>query len=288
MSSRRILILVLAIALAGVASYATYTYLGAADDRANEGTALVDVFLINQDIVKGTTGELAEASISKHQIPEEFYPSANAITDLNSIRDLVAVADLKAGNFLLQGLFVDPTIVQTTFSERLAEQDGLQAISISVDQIKGVAGLIAPLDYVNIIVEVPYDELGYDPENLVGTGLPSSSIAGSTDSGGGSTPEAAPGEPPAFAVYLMQKVQVLAVGQSTAPAAGEATPDGATAAGDSGLLTFAVNADQALKIAYAQNNLGGMYLTLLPNDYEVQAILPAGPRSLLDQQYVYY
>ncbi len=288
MSSRRILILVLAIALAGVASYATYTYLGAADDRANEGTELVTVFRIDKDIVKGTTGDQAATSISEHQIPEEFHPGGNAIGNLVAIRDLVAVADLKAGNLLLQGLFVDPTIVQTTFSERLAEQDGLQAITVSVDQIKGVAGLIAPLDYVNIIVEVPYDELGYDPENLLGTGLPSSSVVSADDSGGGSTPESAPSEPPSFAVYLMQKVQVLAVGQSTAPAAGEATPDGATAAGDSGLLTFAVNADQALKIAYAQNNLGGMYLTLLPNDYEVQAILPAGPRSLLDQLYVYY
>jgi pilus assembly protein CpaB len=282
-SSRRILILVLAIALAGVAAYATYTYLGAADERANQGTELVEVSVIDQDVLKGTTGEAAAAVIVRKQIPAEFDPGQNAIKDLNAIRDLVAVADLKAGTLLLQGLFVDPTVVQTTFSERLAEQDGLQAITVSVDQVKGVAGLIAPLDYVNLIVEVPYDELGYDPEALVGTGLPT--LAGDTDAAEAAV---APTEPPSYQVYLLQKIQVLAVGQSTAPAAGEATPDGATSAGDSGLITFAVTAEQALKIAYAQSALGGMYLTLLPEDYEVQSVIPAGPRNLLDGQYVYY
>src|ERR671934_243782 len=72
----------------------------------------------------------------------------------------VALADFKAGALLQQGMFVDPTVAQTSFADRLEAEKGKHAISISVDQVHGVGGFITPGDYVNLIVEVKPVALG--------------------------------------------------------------------------------------------------------------------------------
>ncbi len=158
MSSRRILILILAVALAGVAAFATYTYLSSADERANQGSALVNVLVLKHDVAKGTKGveAIKNADIGSEQVPERLAPPS-AITDVNSINQLVAITDFKAGALLQQGMFVDPTVAQTSFADRLEAEKGKHAISISVDQVHGVGGFITPGDYVNLIVEVKPD-----------------------------------------------------------------------------------------------------------------------------------
>jgi pilus assembly protein CpaB len=160
-SSRRILILILAIALAGVAAFASYTYLSSADERASQGSTLVEVLVLKRDVAKGTKGVEAINSnaIGKEQVPERLAPPS-AITDVNSIKQLVAITDFKAGALLQQGMFVDPTVAQTSFADRLEAEKGKHAISISVDQIHGVGGFITPGDYVNLIVEVKPVALG--------------------------------------------------------------------------------------------------------------------------------
>src|SRR4051812_32706358 len=50
MSSRRILILFVAIALAGVAAFSTYNYVSSADDRAAADAALVPIWRVERTI----------------------------------------------------------------------------------------------------------------------------------------------------------------------------------------------------------------------------------------------
>jgi Flp pilus assembly protein CpaB len=90
-------------------------------------------------------------------------------------------------------------------------------------------------------------------------------------------------------VYLLQKVKVLAVGQSTIPQAGEASTAQADAAvvENSGLITFAVTPEEALKIARAMD-AGSIYLSLVPDDYQVTPIVPVGVENILDATYVYF
>jgi Flp pilus assembly protein CpaB len=275
-SSRRILILILAIALAGVAAFATYTYLSSADERASQGSTLVEVLVLKRDVAKGSKGVEAinNGAIGKEQVPERLAPPS-AITDVNSIKQLVAITDFKAGALLQQGMFVDPTVAQTSFADRLEAEKGKHAISISVDQVHGVGGFITPGDFVNLIVEVKPVELGEAP-------APADAAT--------ATGEAVPDEEAnTSTVYLLQKVKVLAVGTSTIPQAGEASTAQADAeiAQNSGLMTFAVTPEEALKIARAQDG-GSIYLSLVPDDYQVTPIVPIGVENVLDATYVYF
>jgi pilus assembly protein CpaB len=272
-SSRRILILILAIALAGVAAFATYSYLSSADDRANQGSTLRDVLVLKHDVAKGTKGveAIRNADIGAIQVPERLVPTG-AITDVNSINQLVAITDFKQGALLQQGMFVDPTVAQTSFADRLEAEKGKHAISISVDQVHGVGGFITPGDYVNLIISVPPTALGE-------TAAPAdaATAAATTDA-----------ESANSSVYLLQKVKVLAVGTSVIPQAGEATATAdAAVAQNTGLITFAVSPEEALKIAKAQQG-GSIYLSLVPDDYQVTPIVPINDKNELDPTYVYF
>ena len=100
------------------------------------------------------------------------------------------------------------------------------AITISIDQVRGVAGLLVPGDFVNMMV--------------VGTG------AGEATGGRPPAPRGRRDVFTAPARYLYQKVQILAIGQTrklepgeTAATNADGTPVSSTT---SGLLTFALPA----------------------------------------------
>jgi Flp pilus assembly protein CpaB len=74
--------------------------------------------------------------------------------------------------------------------------------------------------------------------------------------------------------FLFQNVNVLAIGSTPAPQPGETTATTAPAGG--GLITFAVPAIAAAKIAIA----GGIYLTLVPPGNQPVAVPPVNPGNL--------
>lgn len=246
MSSRRTLILVAAIAVGVVAAFFLFNYVNGVEDRANENAERVHVFMVSSEVPRGTFGEEAEAQglIVAAEIPRQFLPST-AVKDLDAIKGKVAVGDLAANSVLVDGQFVDPTIANTGFSQRL-ESSGADrvAITISVDQTRGVAGLVVPGDIVDMIVV--YSRVGGEFEGL---------------------PEEARGE----SQLLYQNLEVLAVGQSAAPDVGAAaaetasTEETAAAAQNSGLVTLSVPRDAALRIALVANTApDSIYLTLAP------------------------
>ena len=99
-SNRRVLILIVAVAVAALTAYATFSYVSAADQRAFDGARLVRVLMVKKDIPKGLPGEKAldEGYIAKDSIPRKFYP-ARAVVDPQSLRGKVALAPLAAGPF---------------------------------------------------------------------------------------------------------------------------------------------------------------------------------------------
>src|SRR3546814_3073826 len=95
----------------------------------------------------------------------------------------------------------------STFSSLLKNNE--VAITISIDQVRGVAGLLVPGDFVNMLVAVS------------GSGAPEGEEGAPT--GGGGDVYSSP------ARYLFQKVQILAVGQTRKLEPGETAatnPDG--------------------------------------------------------------
>lgn len=244
MSSRRTLILIAAIAVGAIAAFALYSWVQGIEDRANEDAERIEVYKVAQDIPKGTPGEqaVADGYVTQSEIPREFLP-ANYTRDLSTIEGKVALNDLSANQVLVEGMFVDPASALITFGERLQENE--VAVTISVDQVRGVAGLLVPGDEVNILITQQAPEVAVEGE------LPSVYA-----------------QP---ARYLYQRVPIIAVGQSAVPQPGE-TVDPAAAQVSSGLITFAVPADAAQRIASVDPS--SIYLSLVPPDYEPVPLPP--------------
>lgn len=144
--------MVAALLAAAIAAFANFAYLSSVQDRAYENAERLKVFVVGKDIPKGLPGEnaLQEEYVKADEIPREFRP-ATAITDPTTIRAKVAITNLSVGQVVVEGMFVDPKIAQVSFSQRIPS--GMVAITVSIDQVRGVAGLLVPGDMVNIMID---------------------------------------------------------------------------------------------------------------------------------------
>ena len=256
MSSRRTLILIAAALVGAIAAYALFTYVGGIEDKANDEAERVKIFKIVQDIPKGTFGDEAvrQGWIEEDVIAKQYRP-ATAITQPSQIEGLVAISDLPANQVVVSQQFVDQALSLSTFSGLLKNNE--VAVTISIDQVRGVAGLLVPGDFVNLLVTTSADAAATTPE------------------GGGAAPTG--GEVYAQpARVLFQKVQILAVGQSRKLEPGETAAtnaDGTPAASvTSGLITFAVPQVAAQQIASVEG--ARYYLTLVAKDYQPAPLAP--------------
>jgi Flp pilus assembly protein CpaB len=119
----------------------------------------------------------------------------------------------------------------------------MEAITISVDDVHGVARLVVPGDKVNMMV----------------------TLEDQTQ-------------------FMLQALEVLAIGNATELQPGEAAPAPTSAAGvaptsASGLITFSVPAQHAAKIALA-SQVGQIYLTLVPPDFTPAPVPPVNRGNL--------
>jgi len=111
----------------------------------------VQVFVVKKDVPKGTAGEqaLSNELVKAGSAPQEFRP-ATALTDINAIRGKVALTNLSAGQIVVDGMFVDPKVAQVTAAQRVPA--GQVAVTVNIDQVHGVAGLLTPGDKVNMMI----------------------------------------------------------------------------------------------------------------------------------------
>jgi Flp pilus assembly protein CpaB len=247
--SKRTLLSVAAVVLAMIAGLATYSYLHGVQNRAYRNATLVNVYRISASISKGTPGSALVSGklVQIGQMPQQFLPS-DAVTDLASIQHEVAAANLAPGQILESDLFVAP--VSTTSSGSSTAQaipKGDVAITVSVDAVHDVAGMVQPGDKVDIFIQ---DSTGAER-------------------------------------FLYQNVDVMAVGTSVAPsgvATAQATsPTTAPHAAGSGLITFAVPPDAAARIVLAANGgaTGSLYLALVPPGNTPSAQAPIAKSNLI-------
>jgi pilus assembly protein CpaB len=145
-------ILIVAVVVALVAAGAIYSYLNSVQDRAYNNAKLVKVFRVEKDINKGLPGEQAidQEYVKSGDIPQKYRPTT-ALTDINAIRGKVALNNLSTGQIVVDGMFVEPRAATVSFAQRIPP--GQVAVTISVDTVRGVAGLIVPGDQVNIMAQ---------------------------------------------------------------------------------------------------------------------------------------
>jgi pilus assembly protein CpaB len=244
-SAGKTIAIVVALLLALGATVAIFLYVQGVEERAFEDAELVEVLVAQGPIEAGTTGEgAAEAGlIGRDSAPRANVPPG-AVTSVDQIEDLIAIDPILTGEIILRERWGTSAEV----SVALDIPEGFEAVAVEVGVPPGVAGYVAAGTQVSLLatIETP------------GSEQPSPGV---TDDD-----EAAPAEeePPSVEVrtqYLLQGIEVLAVGQRQVQAEEQ---EGTVA---SVLMTLAVQPEDAERLVFALEN-GSLYFTLLPEDAE--------------------
>ncbi len=239
MTSKRTVVVAVAVAVGVLASVLSYVFLNNAQQNAYHNAKLVPAYVITKPIPRTLSGADAVSGgyLQKQKVPAEFRPSS-AVTNVSVIRDEAAGSNLPTGEVVVSGMFVSPQSISSVAAQTVPEGD--VAISVSVDQVHGVAGLIQPGDKVDILVDLNGNQ----------------------------------------ETYLFQAVPVLAVGTTLVPAPGTTTAAQTTpATQSSNVITFAVTPAAAARIALANSDgggvTGGIYLAL-----EAAGNTPTAPTTI--------
>jgi len=165
-----IISLISSLVFAGLAIFAINTYIVQQRQNIQEQAkkAIVSiqenqaaVLVAKQDIPKGTT---VNPDMLENAIVPRQYIQPQAVTSLDRIAGMLTVAPISAGE---QITLTKLAFMQQAEGAGLAEATpvGKRAITISIDQVSSVAGMINPGDYVDVIASMPLptrDEKGKD------------------------------------------------------------------------------------------------------------------------------
>jgi Flp pilus assembly protein CpaB len=279
---RRAIVLLVALILAGLAAWAVWNYLQNVENEIIEGQEIVEVYRAGEAIAEGTDGAILLSDfegggelIEQSEDQAEDVPDG-AITTAEQLRDVltsrVAAGPISAGSILTVSQWTSITVDIVPLAEEIPS--GKQAMTISVDNIKGINGFVEPGDQVNMIItiDIPEDLL---PDEL--SGIAEQPVAPVEEG-------AAPAEETVGVVtysrFVLQGLSVLATGRDIrpdedAPETVEVddpeavTPDGQPVEPETGndtIFTLEVTPEQAERIAYAFEN-GSIWLTLVPGDF---------------------
>jgi len=169
--NRKIVALVLAGACALVAGVAVAMYAGRADARAVVGQEPVTVWVATKDIPRGTTlGDARDGMLAQDKVPARAAPS-QAIKALGT-DDLLATADIAAGEILMSGRFSKEKLGPET----LSIPSGHLAVSVQLSDQERVASFVRPGDDVSVFFAPKSGGVAYvllTRVQVLGTGLTS-------------------------------------------------------------------------------------------------------------------
>lgn len=260
MSQRRTVILIAAVVIGVLAAGALFLYVNDIEDRERAEIQQVDVFRVSQDIPRGTPFEVARASIEATTVPAELRP-ATAVNSLDVLIGQVARADIAQGQMLVGNMFAPPSEVPSVLKERIQNETDHVAVSISVDQVRAVAGLIQPGDLVNMLVTFnPRGQQSVDSE--------------------GNPIEGAAADTGQFTAHFFQEVRIIAIGQTVQPGAGDEATGNQAQIG-SGVLTLELPPENAARIVHLLATGGTPYLTLLTDSYEPRPVQVINDANLI-------
>jgi pilus assembly protein CpaB len=257
----RVLTAIAAVVLAAIAGVLVWQYVNDADNRAEGKLKQIDVLVAQRTIQRGTSGKVAlDQGLIKAEKRVKKDVAANALRpgDTTRIESLFASGTIARGREVFAEDFIASGQIENT---ALQVAKGKEAISISVDETHGVAKFIAPGDSINILASVQMKNFEQPPGS--NTVKPSDAK---------------------LTAFMLPGMKVLAVGQTTT--FGTQTAQRTDTNGDgkiddndakpqqqaqqTGLLTLAVTRRQAAQIAQAQFVGATFYLTLNPQDFNLE------------------
>lgn len=147
MNNRRTTLIV-AVVLAIGAGWLTLNYLSSLQRQTNANSAPREVIVAAQDIP-------ARVTITPQMLAHVTRPTSavdpNAIMDPRQAVGALALITIPAGSGITSSMIGHPTDVGLPV--RL--KPGMRAVSVQIDKVKGVSGLVEPGDYVDVIADPP-------------------------------------------------------------------------------------------------------------------------------------
>lgn len=237
----KLVLVVVAIALGGIAAFAAFSYLSGVQRQAEAGSVMTDVLVAVRDIPRGTDANtlLSSGLVETTKVPRRYVPSG-AVSSLRSLTDMVLAVPVTKGEVITTARFQFPSEAGLAFGV----PTGFVAVTVPLDDARGIAGLVKAGDRVAVLATI------------------SSKTADN-----------------ARTKIVIPGARVLAVGRSTGaePDAGKGATGGGTAlstgsdnAADT--VTLAVSPLDAEKLVFMAET-GGVWLALLPT---TESEAPAG------------
>jgi pilus assembly protein CpaB len=265
---RRIFGIAAAVLLALVGTLSLVSYVRSAKDKAVADEALVGVYIVDEFVPKGAEADVIRSSVSIEQIPARLKQT-DAITDLATLGDDVAAADLEPGDQLVAARLASRDAVSDEVNDKVR-------VSALLAAERAVGGEIKKGDLVGVYLSfVPFDlDVAGETGELTIDGAPAvQAAAGQVDTSAnptndGTSEEAAAGTGPTKTPNMtrleFQHVLVTNVQTTNAPVSTQ--DDDAEVAQVSGtqyVVTLALSPEQSERFVFAAE-FGKVWLSLDP------------------------
>jgi pilus assembly protein CpaB len=153
MNKKALLTITGAIVAGLIAVLLTNNYIAKKEDSLFKGMELVDVIVVTQDVASGT--KISKKFLAKRQVPSKYvHGNSVSLADANLVVGQTLNFPLKKGDPLL---WTDLGVESEKMRLRsLADTitKGERALSIPVDKVSGVSGLLTAGDHVDILSTV--------------------------------------------------------------------------------------------------------------------------------------
>jgi pilus assembly protein CpaB len=189
---RRALGILGAVAIAAFGAFLLIGYVRGAEDRALEGEELVEVLVVDSPVAKGTPAGALSAFTRVERVPSKVQ-AEGAVSDIESLEDLVASTDLLPGEQIVSSRFVALEVLNA--AQGIEPPAGTLEVTIALSPERSLGGAVKPGDTVAVIASFePFNLNTIEPSELAPGEVidPSEIFLGSTDEEGRSsvrTPE---------------------------------------------------------------------------------------------------
>jgi len=149
--SKTWVVLIVAVLIGGLAAFAASSFLSGrlADIEARSQGKTVNLVVAKRDLVKGDS--LSSDNVAVRAIPADFAQSGAVLPEqFGSIEGEAIGFALKAGEMLMWSQMEGKKV--PTFSARI--ESGRRAITVPVDEINSISGLLEPGDLIDLLVTV--------------------------------------------------------------------------------------------------------------------------------------
>jgi pilus assembly protein CpaB len=145
------LILIIALLVGGVAAFIANSYLSRQLEaiEAKSRGQTIDVVVAKRDLVKGS--KLTSENLAVRPIPIEYAHSAAILpAEFDRVENQTIAFSMKSGDAIMWGFLEGKKT--PTFSARV--EIGHRAITVPVDEINSISGLLEPGDMIDLIVTI--------------------------------------------------------------------------------------------------------------------------------------